>query len=449
MVVSRRRPLAGPGICLLFLTLSLLLVNPVSAAPHTGKSRLDQGWDAYDAGNFKSAATVWRELAETGHQTAQINLGALYDNGQGVKEDPTQAVRWYRAAAEAGNPNGQYNLGAMYLDGRGVPRNLETAMAWYLRAAGQQMPQAQLQIGLIYLSARETKEHAPAAPGSRFDLSSGELSEKALEWLRTYGMTCSAGGELAGVQDAMERIREIDPGHSALALLESELAKGEGTGAQATGGEDFAGSATGTGWPVSGGYVITNNHVIAGSESVVLVDTEGRRFNAWAVLRDEIHDIAFLSVADAQHLPPALPLAEDAALPGTPVFTVGYPRPDTLGIAPKLSEGAISGLNGPDSNPTLYQTTVSVQPGNSGGPLLNMRGEVVGLVTAMLALRDEELGTLQILSDASCALKIDQLKNHLGQLTPNAFAPGPAAVPSGAARMIDNVRQSTLLVVAR
>ena len=59
-----------------------------------------------------SAAVKWyRESAEQGHARAQNNLGAMYDDGHGVSEDNTQALKWYRAAAEQGHARAQTNLG--------------------------------------------------------------------------------------------------------------------------------------------------------------------------------------------------------------------------------------------------------------------------------------------------------------------------------------------------
>ncbi|UCF89872.1 MAG: trypsin-like peptidase domain-containing protein, partial [Desulfobacterales bacterium] len=138
-----------------------------------------------------------------------------------------------------------------------------------------------------------------------------------------------------------------------------------------------------------------------------------KEYEAWTVLRDEADDIAFLSVQDGRHLPPALPLADSEMEPGARVFTVGFPRIDVMGSSPKRSEGLINGLHGTGDDPQSYQTSVPVQPGNSGGPLLNMRGEVVGVVTSMLALRDEAEGQIYMLKNASCALKVDRVKELL------------------------------------
>lgn len=443
MVSNRRRSLSGPVIFILGLAISILFPLCPMAAPHGETSRFDKGWEAYSKGDFSRAATIWQALAEKGHQTAQINLGAMYDSGQGVNQDPEQAVHWYHAAAEENNAYGQYNLGAMYLSGRGVFRDPDRAVNLFLEAADQNMPRAQYQLGLLYLSAFESRGIADTKTPALFRQPPPLLRAGALKWFRAYGTTCSGNGDWDGVKTAVENIRKISPEDPSLALLASKLP------ASPSMKEEFSGSAIGTGWPIDAGYVITNNHVVADSRNVTLVDVDGKKFTAWAVLRDEIHDIAFLAVTDFDSLPPALPLASEPLLPGTPVFTIGYPRPDFLGTSPKLSEGEISLLEGPDNNSTLYQTTVTVQPGNSGGPLLNMQGEVVGLVTAMLALRDETRNTLQILENASCALKIEELKNHLGQLPHREKMRQYPQRPACPSPMVSQIQRSTLMVVAR
>ena len=68
--------------------------------------------------------------AEKGDDIAQVNLGYMYANGEGVLEDDKEAVRWYRKAAEAGNIEAQNNLGIMYINGEGVLQDYVTSYAW-------------------------------------------------------------------------------------------------------------------------------------------------------------------------------------------------------------------------------------------------------------------------------------------------------------------------------
>ena len=75
--------------------------------------------------------------AEQGLAEAQLNLGVMYDNGEGVPEDDTAAARWYRLAAEQGHPQAQLNLALQYITGQGAPVDHVRAYAWLdLGAAG-------------------------------------------------------------------------------------------------------------------------------------------------------------------------------------------------------------------------------------------------------------------------------------------------------------------------
>lgn len=61
----------------------------------------------------------------------------MYDAGDGVPKDKTEAVKWYRMVAERGHAQAQYNLGSMYVDGQGVPQDIVTAYAWWDVSAAQ------------------------------------------------------------------------------------------------------------------------------------------------------------------------------------------------------------------------------------------------------------------------------------------------------------------------
>ncbi|WP_146113983.1 tetratricopeptide repeat protein, partial [Haemophilus influenzae] len=66
---------------------------------------------------------------------AQFNLGNMYYNGHGVKQDDFEAVKWYRKAAEQGYADAQFNLGNMYYNGHGVKQDDFEAVKWYRKAA--------------------------------------------------------------------------------------------------------------------------------------------------------------------------------------------------------------------------------------------------------------------------------------------------------------------------
>ncbi|HFB1747425.1 TPA: tetratricopeptide repeat protein [Neisseria gonorrhoeae] len=91
---------------------------------------LNQAVWAGDVSDFRENL----QAAEQGNAAAQFNLGVMYENGQGVRQDYVQAVQWYRKASEQGDAQAQYNLGLMYYDGRGVRQDLALAQQWLGKA---------------------------------------------------------------------------------------------------------------------------------------------------------------------------------------------------------------------------------------------------------------------------------------------------------------------------
>ena len=81
------------------------------------------GADAYERGDYGTAMTEFRLLADQGHADSQILLGVMYARGQGMPQDNAEAVKWFRLAAEQGDAGGQDSLGYMYKKGYGVPQD--------------------------------------------------------------------------------------------------------------------------------------------------------------------------------------------------------------------------------------------------------------------------------------------------------------------------------------
>ncbi|MFQ1979513.1 SEL1-like repeat protein [Aeromonas veronii] len=88
--------------------------------------------------------------AEGGDAVAQFTLGSRYDFGEGVEQNDSKAVEWYRKAAEKGLPAAQFNLGLMYQNGQGVVKSDSQAVEWYRKAAEQEYPSAQCAMGFMY-----------------------------------------------------------------------------------------------------------------------------------------------------------------------------------------------------------------------------------------------------------------------------------------------------------
>lgn len=147
-------------------------------------------------------------------------------------------------------------------------------------------------------------------------------------------------------------------------------------------------AGTGTGFYVSrDGWLLTNEHVVGDATEVDVRGADGVIRKATVVKTDPEGDVAVLKTKE-----PAskwLPLVANEGAMGAAVFTVGFPDARVQGVKPKFTDGRISSLTGIRDDPDNYQITVPVQPGNSGGALVDVKtGAVVGLVASVLRGRE-------------------------------------------------------------
>ena len=146
--------------------------------------------------------------------------------------------------------------------------------------------------------------------------------------------------------------------------------------------EDRNGQAIsqGSGFVVQPGVVVTNFHVVEGAAAGVAKVVGGRKLHdvTGAVAVDEGRDLILLAIPSIRA--PPLPLGDpNKVLVGDPVYAVGNP----LGLEGTFSEGIISGIRHVEAD-TIFQITAPVSPGSSGGPILDARGRVIGVATALI-----------------------------------------------------------------
>lgn len=156
-----------------------------------------------------------------------------------------------------------------------------------------------------------------------------------------------------------------------------------GSGDKRDGSEERAsGYSTGTGFAVSSdGYIITAYHVVAGATSIGVKEGDGRLASATVVKVSETNDVALLKVEKKTSDFLQIGNSKKVKL-GAKVYTVGFPTPSLLGISPKYADGSISSLSGIKNEEPNLQVSIPVHGGNSGGPLLDENGQVVGLIVA-------------------------------------------------------------------
>jgi S1-C subfamily serine protease len=127
--------------------------------------------------------------------------------------------------------------------------------------------------------------------------------------------------------------------------------------------------------------LISNNHVVKDAAKVRIVTSAGT-FDAKVIQTDAANDLALLKVEGRFTPLPILPSRKVSL--GSTVATVGFPDPGLQGFSPKLAKGEIVSLSGAADDARYFQVSVPVQPGNSGGALVDEHGNVVGIISAKL-----------------------------------------------------------------
>lgn len=173
------------------------------------------------------------------------------------------------------------------------------------------------------------------------------------------------------------------------------------------------GTTSGTGFAISSdGYIVTNHHVIDGVENLTVKGVNGdfdKTYKAKIILADKNNDLALIKIEDPLFsslgkIP--FVLKTSVASVGENIFVLGYPLRATMGDEIKLTNGIISSKTGFQGDITSYQISAPVQPGNSGGPLFDKNGNLIGIINA------KHLGA----ENASYAVKSLYLQNLIDLL---------------------------------
>ena len=159
------------------------------------------------------------------------------------------------------------------------------------------------------------------------------------------------------------------------------------------------------------GYVVTSNHVIAGAETVTVILDDGTRLDAEIVGGDRRSDLALLKVESGEPLPTVRFAADDATRVGDWVVAIGNPfgvgKTATFGIVSARGRGT-----GPNPFEDHLQIDAPINSGNSGGPTVNLHGEVIGVNTSIVSPSGGNVGIGYAVPAATATAVIDDLKAH-------------------------------------
>lgn len=363
------------------------------------------GW-MYLAGNGTlqdpiQAAEWLTRSATQGNVFAQTTLADMYYLGElGIAKDVAKAIEWYTKAAEQGNGLAQAMLGEAYYFGRGVPKDVVKSVEWQTKAAAQGNVLAQNNLGIAYFNGE------------------GVPRDLVLSYAWSNLAAGSDAGKLLKATELRDRVERLMP---PAAIAEAQrlstswkkgmvLRREGGTNAvNAQGGPGL--TSSGTGFVVSAvGHVLTNHHVIAQCGKVKIGGREGE---AKLVTGDTVSDIALLQMQDKTTQVASFIRNPAELRQGEDIVIYGYPLNAVLSAGGNLAPGVVSALTGLGNNTNQIQITAPVQPGSSGSPVLNRKGQVVGMVSMKLSDRKIASATGQIPQNVNFAVNAQTLRAFL------------------------------------
>lgn len=354
---------------------------------------LDDGIEAYGRGEYLIALRIFLNLAKSGNLAAAYNAGMMFDRGIGVDTSYKNALTLYQIAADGGYALAQNNIGALYEFGHGVQMDYVIAYYYYNFAASQGY-------------------------------------DKAIRNRNNL--------QLRMTPHQVEQAQEMGRGDQRQQPIIKRHPKPKQP--------DVARFLTGSGFIINKhGQVLTNYHVVEGSENIM-----GKIGGAEVELRitsaDKDNDLAVLSSGIKSN--EVVPIGIKSVRLGDSIIAVGFPLVGMLSTGLSVTQGTISSLSGMKSDTSHYQITAPIQPGNSGGPLLDVFGNAVGVVDSKLDALKALEATGDIPQNINFAIKGEVVKDYLNKNNIQ-FAAGDAVDKKDVADIIEKYKNCIVLIVAK
>ena len=345
----------------------------------------------WQGGDHPGALPYLRKAAEKNHPESQVLLGFALMNGDSVTKDAAESLTWFRKAASMGNPSALFFLAQANWTGNGIDRDPVKAYALAITATARAAPNQAALFGQV------RDAFAKALPADQAEKGRA-LAE---QWMKSQAPTN---------QPQNHKISQ------------------------------------GSGFVINGGgLILTDSHVVPmDCKSIwALPDGASVKSSATVIFRDTVNDFAVLK-STMTGVPP-VPFRDDKPIrSGDPIVTLGYPLSGILSIEPNVTTGVISAMNGIKGDVRMYQITAPIHHGNSGGPVVDASGNVVGIVE--MILNPNLQGILQdTVSNISFATKGDLIRKFLTE-SGVAYTLAPSRQTLSGADVGEKVRKSLVFI---
>lgn len=404
--------------------------------------------------NPSQARNLYFKAAIQGHAGAASILGSEFEY---FGKNPAEALKWYRQSASLGEPWAQSTLADKYYQGSLVPRDLIEARMWYEKAAVQGDESGQFGLGRMYFRGDGVPvNYIEAYKWISLALSvSDGLNEEHRQQASAAIKSLEAKMSVIQIAEAQAGAKSFEPDwetkwkwqHNIDVAFVAKHYPQSDAGKPSRPRNEEQHRVTGTGFLVTeDGFIVTNQHVVAGAPKLK-VRIADQYLEAAIIKVDEYNDLAVVKVNGRFN---ALPVfGANAVKLGETVFTIGFPNPSLQGIAPKLTKGEISSLSGILDDPRHFQISIPVQPGNSGGALVNSWGNVVGVVSHKLNQREAIKETGSTVENVNYGIK-GTLLNTLLESLPDIQAKlqKPVNVEQKFDDAVQSVKRATVLIEA-
>lgn len=376
-------------------------------------------WDGRAMPTDKVKALEYaRPAAEAGRPGALFILGLAYLFGQGgVDKNPAEAAQWFRKAADLGHPQSQHNLGALYVTGTGLPKSMSEGYVW-------------LALGAARAPANLKQKYEQERDGVGAKIAPAELEQlkaRIAQWRPNA----------PGVQVASAPVQAAPAGGARPAAIAPAPPPGGGT--RISSGSGFVVSAD--------GVVMTNAHVVEQCRSITVKPQDGPAQTAALQAKDVGNDMALLKTGlrggEVARFRQDRPLRS-----GDEVVVIGYPLSSLLSREANVTAGVVSALNGLRGDVRHYQITAPVQKGNSGGPLSDMSGNVVGIVTSKLNAMKIADKTGDLPQNINFAIKAELARTYL-DANGVAYQSAASSAQLSVADVGEKVKRATVFVECR